>query len=71
MTQRSTVSQSKRRLKFFGDIISELKKVVWLSRRDALYLTGVVLLVTIIASIILGALDYGFARLISDVLLKK
>ncbi len=54
---------------FAGEIIGELKKVVWLTRREAAYLTGLVLLVTIVVGIVLGALDFGFTRLIDNVFL--
>ena len=33
------------RFSFIGETIAELKKVSWLSRREAFYLTGLVLLV--------------------------
>ena len=59
------------RFKFFGDTIAELKKVVWLSRREAAYLTGMVLIVSIIAGIVLGAVDYGFTELVENVLLGR
>jgi preprotein translocase subunit SecE len=52
---------------YFGEIINELKKVVWLTRREVVYLTGMVLIVTIIAGIVLGALDYGFSELVHNV----
>lgn len=57
------------RFRFIGDIIAELKKVVWLTRREALYLTALVLIVTIAAGLILGVLDYGFAQLINKLFL--
>jgi preprotein translocase subunit SecE len=50
--------------KFFGDITAELKKVVWLSRREVVYLTVVVLIVAAIAGAVLGALDLGFTNLV-------
>ena len=50
-----------------GEIINELKKVVWLTRREAAYLTGLVLVVTIAAAIVLGALDFGFTDLVDKV----
>ena len=53
------------RFRFIGDIIAELKKVVWLTRREAIYLTVLVLIVAATAGILLGALDYGFAKLIN------
>ena len=52
---------------YFSEIINELKKVVWLTRREIVYLTGMVLIVTIIAGVVLGALDYGFSELVSRV----
>jgi len=61
--------QAKVRFGFFKDIIAEMKKVTWLSRREWLYLTGLVLLVTVIMGLVLGIVDYGFTRLVNDVLL--
>ena len=52
-----------------SDIIAELKKVVWLSRREVIYLTTIVLIATGIIGLILGVLDYGFSRLINGLLL--
>jgi preprotein translocase subunit SecE len=52
---------------YFSEIINELKKVVWLTRREIVYLSGMVLIVTIIAGVVLGALDYGFSELVSKV----
>jgi preprotein translocase subunit SecE len=51
--------------RFFGNITAELKKVVWLSRREVGYLTGVVILVTVVSGAVLGGLDAGFSRLVS------
>jgi len=62
MTQRITTKRT--RFRFIGEIVAELKKVVWLSRREAAYLTFLVLLVTIIVGLALGAFDYGFTRLV-------
>lgn len=50
-----------------SDIISEMKKVTWLSRRELIYLTGLVLLVTIVMALLLGVLDFGFTKLVNDV----
>ena len=68
MVNTSTARQGRRRFKLFGEIISELKKVVWLSRREALYLTLLVILLSVVMGIILGAFDFGFVRL-AEVLL--
>ena len=52
---------------YIGEIINELKKVVWLTRREAAYLTMLVLIVSIAAGIVLGVLDYGFTNLVNKV----
>ena len=65
------VATSKRggsRFRFVGETIGELKKVVWLTRREAFYLTFLVLVVAIAAALVLGLLDYGFTRLIDTLL---
>ncbi|OGO18805.1 MAG: preprotein translocase subunit SecE [Chloroflexi bacterium RBG_16_50_11] len=56
---------------YFGEIINELKKVVWLTRREIAYLTGMVLIVTIIAGVVLGALDFGFSELVGRIFVAK
>ena len=56
---------------YIGEIVNELKKVVWLTRREAAYLTIMVLIVSISAGIVLGALDYGFTGLVDKIFLGK
>jgi preprotein translocase subunit SecE len=66
MTQPATTKRKGFRLfTYIGEIVNELKKVVWLTRREVVYLTGLVLIVTIAAGIVLGALDFGFTNLMS------
>jgi preprotein translocase SecE subunit len=55
------------RFRLFGDIIGELRKVVWLSRREAAYLTGLVIIVSVGVGLLLAGLDLGFTRLIDKV----
>jgi preprotein translocase SecE subunit len=64
MTHRTTTKRS--RFSFIGETIAELKKVVWLTRREAAYLTFMVLIVAIIVGLILGAFDFGFTRLVDE-----
>ncbi len=66
-----TFDTAKRRFRFLGEIISELKKVVWLSRREVAYLTILVVIVSVAAGLLLGALDYGFAALVERVFLGR
>ena len=65
----ATTKRSGSRFKFIGETIAELKKVVWLSRREVVYLTFLVLVVSIAFGIVLGVIDYGFANLVSKVFL--
>jgi len=65
--QKGSKQRGVRLFRYVGEIISELKKVVWLSRREAAYLTGLVLVVTVAAGILLGGLDYGFTALVNKV----
>ncbi|MEN6300406.1 MAG: preprotein translocase subunit SecE [Anaerolineaceae bacterium] len=53
---------------FFRETIGELKKVNWPTRREALNLTGVVLLVIICMTIFLGTLDFIFTKLFALIL---
>jgi preprotein translocase subunit SecE len=71
MTQQAATKKKRFRLfEYVGEIINELKKVVWLTRREIIYLTVLVLLVTIITGIILGALDYSFTTLVDKIFLR-
>lgn len=57
------------RFKFVGEIVAELKKVVWPPRQQIIYLTIVVILVSMALGAILGSVDWGFTHLIRDVIL--
>jgi preprotein translocase SecE subunit len=59
------------RFRFFTGIWAELKKVVWLSRREVTYLTMLVFVVTIAAGIVLYACDLGFSTAIDKLLQVK
>ena len=59
------------RFRFIGETIAELRKVVWLSRREVIYLSALVLIVSIAAGLVLGAIDYGFTGLVEKVFLSR
>ena len=68
MTYRSTTTKrSGPRFRFISETIAELKKVVWLTRREAAYLTALVLIVAITVGLALGIIDYGFTKLVNDI----
>ncbi len=50
--------------RYLRETFAELKKVTWPARPDALRLTGLVLVIVIISSLVLGALDYIFAQVV-------
>jgi preprotein translocase SecE subunit len=68
MTNQAATGQKGFRLfNYVSEIINELKKVVWLTRREIAYLTMLVLVVTVIAGVVLGLLDFGFSALVDKV----
>ena len=62
MTQR--IAPKRSRFRIVGEIIAELRKVVWLSKREAAYLTFLVLLVTVAMGILLGVFDWSFTQIV-------
>lgn len=48
---------------FLSEVRSELRKVVWPTRREAATLTGLVILLSVAIGFLLGAIDYVFAEL--------
>ncbi len=68
--QEAVTKKSNPRFRFASDTIAELKKVVWLSRREVVYLTTVVVIVIVVVGAFLGLIDYGFSKLISGVFIK-
>jgi preprotein translocase subunit SecE len=55
------------RFGFIGNIIAELRKVVWPTRNETIKLTGLVLIVALVMGLLLGAVDYGFSFLVDKV----
>jgi len=63
------VPAKKSKLSFFRDAITELKKVHWPTRQETLRLSLIVLVICVVVGAILGAIDYGFTKLFTDLLL--
>jgi preprotein translocase subunit SecE len=70
MNRASIAKKATARFRFFGDVIAELRKVVWPTRQEAIRLTIMVLVVCIVIGIFLALADYGFARLVREVFMK-
>ena len=52
--------------KFFGDIVSELKKVTWPTREETTRLTVAVVIVAVAIGLLLGGVDIGFNWLVDN-----
>lgn len=70
MKNRSLAGWVKARVTFFSDVMAELKKVVWPSRRDLRNLTTIVVIVSVAVGLLLGAIDLGFFHLVNGVFLR-
>ncbi len=49
---------------FFGDIISELRRVHWPTRQETLRLTQLVIVVSAVIGVILSSVDWVFNRML-------
>ena len=67
-SDKSKKKKPNRIVKWFKDLKSEFKKVVWPSRKKVFNNTFVVLVVLLIASVFVGGLDFGLLKLFSFVL---
>jgi preprotein translocase subunit SecE len=56
--------------KFFGDIISELKKVTWPTREETTRLTVAVVAVAVSIGLLLGSIDISFNWVVDHTLLR-
>ncbi len=69
--RKPTPQEASRRVgifQFFGEVISELKKVTWPTRQETVRLTLLVSAIAGVIGAILGVLDISFAKLL-DILL--
>jgi preprotein translocase subunit SecE len=55
---------------FFKEVFVEMKRVSWLSQKDIIRYTLIVLGFTIVAAAFLGGLDYLFTEIIKSFVLK-
>ena len=68
-SEKKTASKQPNAIKqYFRETIGELRKVNWPTRKEAITLTGIVLVVIIGMSTFLGILDFIFSRLLAFVL---
>lgn len=67
-SDKSKKKKKNRIAKWFKDLKSEFKKVVWPTKKKVFNNTLVVLIVMIVSSVFVGGLDYGLLKLFSFVL---
>ena len=58
----------KQAFQFFLDAYAELRKVTWLSRKEAIASTIIVIILVIIVAIFVGFTDFVLARILSALL---
>jgi preprotein translocase subunit SecE len=54
---------------YFKGVQTEIKHVVWPTRRQALVLTGVVIVLSLLVAAYLGVLDVIFTRVLETILI--
>lgn len=62
------VKKENRLQKWWRETIGELHKVTWPTRKEALRLTWIVLIVLVVMGAVLGILDFVFTKLIALIL---
>jgi len=67
LTMQEAVARVK---KWFRELKSELKKVVWPTKKQILKNTAVVLVVLLLVGVVVGLLDFAFEKLILEQILK-
>jgi preprotein translocase subunit SecE len=53
---------------YFGEIIAELRKVVWPTREETRRLTVMVIIVAGAIGIFLGVMDYAFTKIMESII---
>lgn len=61
--------KKKSRFNFFRESIEELKKAQWPTRREAFRLSVLVMAICVFVGGVLGILDYGFTKVLTELVL--
>ena len=64
----STTAKGRQAREFFSESLFELRKVVWPTRQETLRITGVILIVVVIASLILSLFDLTISKVVEQLL---
>lgn len=55
-------------VKYLSDVKSELKKVVWPTKKDTINHSLLVIGISIVVAVFLGALDFLFSKIVETIL---
>ena len=55
---------------FLREVIVEMKKTTWLSRKEILHYTIIVLAASLFVAMILGLFDFGFFNFLNKVIIR-
>ena len=58
----------RRAQEFVREVVAEFRKVTWPSRQELINSTVVVITVTVVVSLFLGAVDVGLTRIVERIL---
>lgn len=62
--KKDKIKFSERVKRFFREYKSEMKKIVWYSRKDTIKSTTLVVVAIVISAAFIGVLDFGFSKLV-------
>lgn len=66
--EKTKVKKQNRIVKYFKELKSELKKVVWPSRKQVVNNTGIVLAVMIVVGLFLAGIDTGLGFIVDKLI---
>jgi len=55
-------------LTFLKEVRSEMEKVSWPSRQEAIRLTLIVIGISVVVALFIGALDFGFTKMMEGII---
>ena len=61
---------SKKIKDFLREVIVEMKKTTWLSRKEILHYTIIVLAASLFVAMILGLFDFGFFNFLNKIIIR-
>lgn len=57
-------------IKYFNDTASEMKQVTWPTQQQSMFYTALVLVITTLVALYIGAFDYLFSQVVNFIIHK-